>query len=253
MDSFNPEKWDLPKIVRVNHTQKDLELNDVNSFIYINQIIKVWILYKIINTNEFLSFIWKERRMYLYIKIIVLFIFISILLPIPHSISTSVKEMSLKDLCKSSNEIVIARVIDLQSYLISDKNRIYTKINIEVEESIKGNLKSKEQFTLSIYGGTMNGITTFVVGGPQFSPGENIILFLKQFKDSIATNKGLFVAGLSQGKFNIIEDEKTKLKMVIRDQCEKLLLSEKDNSTILLTSLNAISLSDFLQYINNYK
>jgi hypothetical protein len=165
--------------------------------------------------------------------------------------ATTLVELSLKELCKKSTDIVNARVISIQSYLSENKRRIFTDIELEVLSNIKGKTKVSQKIRLTVYGGTVNGVSTIVVGAPKFSVGEQTILFLS----NISTNNGgvnYRVSGLSQGKFNVYADPVTKIEKVVRDNFEKPLRQEINGSTIFITSKKSILLQDFLSWISIY-
>jgi len=113
--------------------------------------------------------------------------------------ATTWLELTLKDLCEQSSDIIIAEVVSAQSY--KEENRIYTKVELGVIDKIKGRFRKFDKFNLTQYGGTVNGITTIVVGAPNFIVGEKSVLFLLE-RNSIRGGKNFIVLGLSQGKFN---------------------------------------------------
>jgi len=184
------------------------------------------------------------------------FVFIGILVVLfyitpSNSIAQQI-EFSLKELCIISSDIIIARTISVNSYSELDQKRIFTDIQLEVSDKIKGQFQKQAQLKLTFYGGTVNGITTIVVGAPHFSVGEQSLLFLLE-KQSARTGQNYHVVvGLSQGKFNIFTDELTNEEKVVRDQIAVPLQLEKNGSRLTLTNSQSIMLTNFINYINTY-
>ena len=185
-------------------------------------------------------------------KMLVFFGIITLFLCITAANSTTMVELSLKDMCQKSSHIVVARTISVNSYLKPGQQRIYTDIVLEVTEKIKGQLQNQESLKLTVYGGTIDGITTLVVGAPTFTVGKQSVLFLLEKKSARSGQNHFTVVGLSQGKFNIFTDNKTNTKKVVRDQLESPLRLEKDGNRLSLTNSQSITLTDFLNRIKNY-
>ncbi|MBO8153063.1 MAG: hypothetical protein DRP91_08745 [Candidatus Neomarinimicrobiota bacterium] len=164
--------------------------------------------------------------------------------------STTMVELTLKEMCCKSSHIVIARTTSVNSYLAPDRNRIYTEITLEIVNSIKGQLQPGNILRLNLYGGTVNGITTIVVGAPTFTVGELSLLFLSGGKSAQSGKSHFTVYGLSQGKFNIYVDGKEK--RVLRDNIELPILLEKNGEYLPLTSTQSIPLEEFLNLIEDY-
>lgn len=184
------------------------------------------------------------------------FTFIGILVVIfyitPSNSTAQQIEFSLKELSMNSSDIIIVRTISINSYSKLDQKRIFTDIQLEVSDKIKGQFQKQDQLKLKFYGGTVNGITTIVVGSPQFIVGEQSLLFLFK-KQSARTGKDYFVIiGLSQGKFNIFTDGLTNEEKVVRDQINVPLQLEKNGKRLTLTNSQSIMLTNFLNYINTY-
>lgn len=167
----------------------------------------------------------------------------------PNAFAGSQHELSLNELCQKSDDIVIVEVISSQSYMVT--NRIFTEINLQVVQSIKGKLNIFETITMTILGGTINGITTLVLDSPNFKLGEQSLLFLS--KVTMSNNKvNYLVTGMSQGKFNIFFDAKTNIKKVNREQIAIALKTEKNTAPLLLTDVTAMPLTDFIIEIKRF-
>lgn len=165
--------------------------------------------------------------------------------------ATTSRELTLKNLCEQSSDIVIVKVISAQSYLVKEKNRIFTKIELEVTDNLRGQFQKYDKFNLTIYGGTVNGITTIVIGASTFIIGEKSILFLSQRKSN-GSGKNFIVVGMAQGKFNLFFDPVTKEEKVVREKINIPLQLEKDGIRLPLTETQAMPLPDLINHIKAY-
>ncbi len=163
------------------------------------------------------------------------------------STATTIVELSLKDLCMASSDIIIARVVTVKSYLHPVNGEIYSDIQLEVEGTIKGQFQNQDGLELTVYGGTVNGITSFIVGAPQFRIDEQSVFFLSE-GPPVDLKRNFSVVGLSQGKFDIFIDKKTGEEKVVRELDLPLQL-EKNGPRLSLTTTQAIRLKDFEKYI----
>ena len=75
------------------------------------------------------------------IKMLGFVVIMMVLFCITTTESTTMLELSLKDLCSESSDIIVTRTIALHSYLKPDQKRIYTDIQFEVNDRIKGRLQ----------------------------------------------------------------------------------------------------------------
>jgi hypothetical protein len=112
--------------------------------------------------------------------------------------SISSQPLSLQELSDRSSLIVVGAVSKMESLWNPERTKIFTFIQIEVEDYIKG--AERELLTVRIPGGTAEGITEVHPGGPTFVEGEKVLLFLAPgdgYSDS---------AGLNQGTYSILGD-----------------------------------------------
>lgn len=116
--------------------------------------------------------------------------------------ATTVVKLSLKDLAKKSDAIVLARVDDQFSRYEQNKE-IYTYFTLRVLEPVKG-AKNEQTITIRQLGGTVDNIASVVPGMPRFKNGEEVVVFLTQ-KDAAGYP---WILGLEQGKYTVIQDEK---------------------------------------------
>jgi hypothetical protein len=138
--------------------------------------------------------------------------------------ATTVEKMSLRDLAKKSDAIVLARVEDETARYDANKE-IYTYITLRVLEPVKGP-KADAVITIRQIGGTVGDIASIVPGTPSFKKGEEVVVFLTK-------NDGAgypWVMGLQQGKYSVSADEKGRKN--VRNEMDGLrLLSPNGKAT----------------------
>jgi uncharacterized protein (DUF2141 family) len=138
------------------------------------------------------------------------------LLGASYAAATTVEKMSLKDLAKKSDAIVLAVVEDETARYDANKE-IYTYISLRVLEPVKGP-KKDEVITIRQIGGTVDKIASIVPGTPKFKKGEEVVLFLTK-KDGAGYP---WVMGLQQGKYSVTSDEQGSKQ--VRNEYEGLTL-----------------------------
>jgi hypothetical protein len=152
------------------------------------------------------------------------------------------KPLTLKEICNESNNIIIGTPVSMNSYKSNDGRHVYTDIDIAVEKSMKGNLTNQDVIKLTMYGGTIDGNTTYVVGFPRFFLKMRSFFFLKEKTASIEKLKGpqrvFVISGIAQGKIDIIEkDGKSILScpnfpsIQLKENGESILLSKESSVT----------------------
>ncbi|MBC8342346.1 MAG: hypothetical protein H8E61_00010 [Bacteroidetes bacterium] len=116
---------------------------------------------------------------------------------------TSMKELTLQEMCVNSTDIIFAHVIMVNSFWNDDHNRIFSEIELEVDNNIKGQQQINSRIKIFCIGGSIDGIKSFVIGGPHFDVGKNYVLMLTEMQSA---DYGTYfsVVGLPQGKFNLI-------------------------------------------------
>jgi hypothetical protein len=124
--------------------------------------------------------------------------------------STTVEKLSLEELARRSQKIVLGRCVSVESRWNEKNTLILTFSKFLVSEDLKG--QSNGSVTVMTVGGTVNGITQRVSGTPQFSPDEEAILFLATTKSS-----HFQPVGLSQGRFLIVKDSSRGEKEVVHN------------------------------------
>lgn len=121
----------------------------------------------------------------------------------------TVEPMSLDDLARRADFIVIGRCVALRADWNASGTRIYTYATIAVERFLKGG--GVREVTLRVLGGQVGGMAAIVPGSPTFNTGEEVLLFCVGGEARMPT-----VLGLSLGKFTLTRDE-AGVRMVKRD------------------------------------
>ena len=158
-------------------------------------------------------------------------------------------ELSLKDLCSLSSDIIIAKPVSYFTFQSKDTRHIYTKIKFEVSEKIKGRFDKEDTFEMTVYGGTYNGISKIVIDAPTYMIEEESILFLSENKSKEPLRIFLTVTGGVQGKYNIYVDEKDGLKKVLREQALIQLPNEESNRCAKINPNQQSTLNEILNQI----
>ncbi|MBM3248418.1 MAG: hypothetical protein FJZ10_03225 [Candidatus Omnitrophica bacterium] len=106
------------------------------------------------------------------------------------------------EIVAGSSEIIRATVVNKTSGHAEDK-RAYTHITFRTIESLKGDTKPQEEFTLTFLGGNLQDGKIYVIDGmPEFEVGDEVIVFLSDQQNPICPIKGwgqgLFKAKLGE-------------------------------------------------------
>ncbi len=136
----------------------------------------------------------------------------------------SVRKLSLGQLSRISETVILAQVVE-QSVRRQDKPlKIHTDTTFEIERVIIG-VKIEGRVTLSQLGGSKgegaDRMTQKVWGAAKFEQGERVLLFLER-----SSAGSLVVAGMAQGKFKILKDPKTGEEWASRDLSDIYLVGD---------------------------
>lgn len=156
--------------------------------------------------------------------------------------ATTVQKLTLQELTKKSESIVMARVDDAVSSWDAGHKEIYTYFTLSVLQSVKGS-KGATTITLRQLGGTVGTIASVVPGMPSFRKGEEVVVFLTQ-KDAAGYP---WVMGLQQGKYSVVTG-KDGVKMVRNDLAGTEFLT-KSGGKVEATTAPDMPLNGFLDGI----
>ena len=118
--------------------------------------------------------------------------------------ATLVLPVSVDQMARESEVIVHGQVTEQRVTWSDDKARILTLSTIRVLSEVKGARKG-DVLTLYQVGGSIDGITTKIVGACQFDVGEEIVLFGMRFEGKVVTY------GMGLGKYLVTELGNTKM------------------------------------------
>jgi hypothetical protein len=104
--------------------------------------------------------------------------------------------------------IVRARVLSVGSAV--DQDRIFTYTSLKIREVLKGKL-TERKIVIKEQGGIVGDRGSVVFGTPQFTPDEEVILYLVTWPDG-----SFHVYQMFLGKFSIVDDPETGRRMAVR-------------------------------------
>lgn len=110
--------------------------------------------------------------------------------------TTSLIGTDLAEMSREARTIALGRVVAVDGRWAGDRRRIETLVTLQAESYLKGALGDEVQFLVP--GGQLGRYRHLVVGAPQFTVGQRIVVFLGARGPSIP-----YVLGLSQGLFHV--------------------------------------------------
>ena len=153
--------------------------------------------------------------------------------------------LSLEDMASQSDVIAIGSCTNTQSVWVDGS--LVTLATVSVSETLKGS--GSESLTVVLPGGIDANrkipVSMSYPGAPRINPGENVFLFLTA---DTGFGAGYTVAGFSQGKFSIVNDENGE-PMVSRDLTE---MSLRDNNGLRRGQTDVTPLSNFKERVKGY-
>lgn len=124
--------------------------------------------------------------------------------------ATVVERLDLDRLVATANTIVLGQVESTETYWSDDGRLILTRNTVRVGETLKGSPSSS--VVVTTIGGTLDGITLYVAGMPEFRENEETVVFLE------GTGVYRTVVGLGQGKFavegSVVSNDTSNLEFV---------------------------------------
>jgi hypothetical protein len=114
----------------------------------------------------------------------------------------------LAELARSAAAVAYGRVVDVRARVASDTRRIERQVTVAVIEYYKGDLG--RTVTLSIPGGRVGYYRTVMPGAPEFTEGEEVVVFL-----GTGAAASPYLLGLGQGVFRVVPDDRTGERFVV--------------------------------------
>lgn len=103
------------------------------------------------------------------------------------------------EMVTASELVVHGRVVALRPQLVGDRRTIETIVTLTVLDTIKGEPGQAVHFRVP--GGQIGRYRRFMVGAPEFTAGDEVVLFLKGRPPAVP-----FPFGLSQGVYRVVRD-----------------------------------------------
>ena len=121
----------------------------------------------------------------------------------------SFRRLSLEEMTSVSDEVLLGRVVQVQSRWTDDASQILTYVTLEHVRALKG--QAEERVTLVQLGGTVGDWCLSVSGAPSWRPGEEVLCFVLRMqaekRHPLASDRWLL--GLGQGVWRIRRDARS--------------------------------------------
>ena len=141
----------------------------------------------------------KNPKQFVHVSFVLLLFILFAATPV---VSALMVKMSVEDLTKEADVIVIGDIKDVESRWSQGRTPINTHVMLSVENYIKGG-EGQETLTIITQGGSKWGFTVWVEDAPDFTKNEKVLVFLKK------AGREFSVAGWAQGKY-IVENEEVR-------------------------------------------
>jgi hypothetical protein len=102
------------------------------------------------------------------------------------------------EMVAGSQTIVHGRVLDVQSELLSGRSSIQSVVTLQVIDTLKG--AAAREVSFRVPGGRIGRYRRVVVGAPEFSQGQEVVVFLSGRAPALP-----MPFGLSQGVFRVAD------------------------------------------------
>ncbi|MFH1382973.1 MAG: matrixin family metalloprotease [Chloroflexota bacterium] len=124
---------------------------------------------------------------------------------VPQSATRAVMPEAFQDdIAVGADVIAIGTVVEQSSQWNAEHTRIFTSVVMDVEETLKG-VPAGKRITVTVPGGTAEGITEWVSDAPGFAQGERAVAFLKKLPDASYEVYGQFQGKRTIDKQNQVE------------------------------------------------
>lgn len=115
--------------------------------------------------------------------------------------ATIMQRLEVEELARNSTDVFHGQIVSTQTYWNAEHTRIYTGVNVRINESFKGFARRGETVRVVQLGGEKDSFKTDYAGRPEFTAGESVVLFTTRTR-----NNELTVVGLKQGKM-LVKDQ----------------------------------------------
>ncbi len=115
--------------------------------------------------------------------------------------AATVEAMTLEEMARRADMIFIGRSVGSRADWNAQHTRIYTHTSFEVERFLKGGA-GERSMTIRLWGGQLGPLRSVVPGTPDFTNGEQVLLFCVGSGARVLT-----LLGLALGKFTLTESD----------------------------------------------
>ena len=114
--------------------------------------------------------------------------------------ATTIAYVPLRRSVQMSDLVLVGYVVGVGAEYNRD-GEIVTKVDVLVEERLKGFVQSGEIFSFHAWGGRLDGVNVETVGEARYRLGEKVLVQLESIEGEYHT------LGLSFGKWNVVRDK----------------------------------------------
>lgn len=115
--------------------------------------------------------------------------------------ATTVLYVPIDRSIEMSEAVLVGHVLHMEA-VYNGEGEIVTRIDLLVEESLKGNARAGEVVTFEAFGGSLDGVNVETVGEARYRLGQKVLVQLEN------VNGELHTLGLSFGKWDVTKDAK---------------------------------------------
>lgn len=167
--------------------------------------------------------------------------------PLHSAFATTIIMPTDANMVIGSRAIIRGRVLNVETAVDEQTNRIYTYTTIRVQEVFKGDIQERK-IVLKQEGGELEGRGTRIYGTPQFNLDENVILYLDTWADGAFRVHQMFL-----GKFNIVDDPATGQQFAVRSKMgEGVTVLQNQQPEVNGEITNRLELSAYKQLLRNH-
>lgn len=119
----------------------------------------------------------------------------------PHARASVVQALSLEELTRKAELVIVAVPTGQHSRLHLDGKMIVTDVNLRVDDVLKGQVKRASNVVATVLGGRLDQLALQVPGEASFVSGMRVVVFLYRSQAS----DDLRVVGMSQGVLALVQ------------------------------------------------
>ena len=171
------------------------------------------------------------------------------------TVSARIAYLTTEQLVEASDAVVSGKVVSVNSYMTKNM-KIYTDVEIEVIDTIKGDINEGSSLVFTIIGGETNGFVMVCSEMPKFNEGDEVIVYLRYLPKS---KKWTLYAG-TRSVTSVNTDETTGKKYVMPYSEIDMLYFNQDKKVVSKSSAGEedsnegnIPYEEYIKYLKNLK